>query len=339
MSLVIPLFIPHRGCPHQCLFCNQESITGISERNDKFLLEAAATIELWLRRSTSPATTNQDVEVAFYGGSFTCLPLEEQACLLGIVQPFIDQGRVHSIRLSTRPDCMTDKIAQFLLEHRVRKVELGVQSLNNEALQASKRGHSVEDSIQAIATLKNAGIQVGVQLMAGLPRETTCSFLGGVERLIGLAPDFVRLYPVVVVAHSELEHLYHEGKYQPLSLNKAVALARLFFVKMKNAAIPVIRMGLQPTVDLDAVVVAGPYHPSFGELVQTRIWFDRIRKRLAARQDGESLIMRISHRDLSAVQGIRKCNIKRLHALGYADCFSIETNEEMVRGTSSFIKK
>lgn len=339
MPLVIPLFIPHRGCPHQCLFCNQESITGVSERNDDFFREAAAIIETWLARSALPSQAPQYVEVAFYGGSFTCLPIEEQARLLGIVQPFIDQGRVQSIRLSTRPDCVTDEIAHFLCEHRVRKVELGVQSMNNAVLRSSKRGHSVEDSIEAIAILKNAGIEVGVQLMAGLPRETTISFLAGVQRLISLAPDFVRLYPVVVVADSELEHLYHQGKYQPLSLNKAIALASLILTRMKAAAIPVIRIGLQPTEDLDALVVAGPYHPSFGELVQSRIWFDLIRKRLAKRQDGESLVLKISHRDLSAVQGIRKCNIKRLHVLGYADCFSIETDKTMVRGTSIFIGK
>ncbi|CAG35975.1 elongator complex protein 3 [Desulfotalea psychrophila] len=335
MGLVIPLFIPHRGCPHQCLFCNQESITGCAEPKADYGEEAIATIEEWLARESLHGELRER-EVAFYGGSFTCLPEEEQARLLALVQPYIDRGLVDGIRLSTRPDCISKDIAEFLVAHRVKKVELGVQSMDDGVLRAAKRGHSALDCRRAIAILQAAGLQVGVQLMAGLPRETTAIFLRGLDEIIGLRPDFVRLYPVVVVRHSELEDLYLKGRYQPISLAKAVAFGHLFRVRMDRADIPIIRMGLQPSKDLEQMLVAGPYHPAFGELVGSRLWLKEIRHRLRDLQEGENLLMTISHRDLSVAQGMKKYNIRRIQALGYGDRFSIQLDVQMTRGTRKF---
>ncbi len=329
MALVIPIFIPHRGCPHQCLFCNQQSITGQDDRDRPVEEEIVRTIEEWLARSRG----RNEVQVAFYGGSFTCLAMEEQIGMLSPVSPFIDSGLVTSIRLSTRPDCIDRDICNFLQEFRVKTVELGVQSLNDHVLRKSRRGHTVLQSREAVKILRGAGMQVGVQLMVGLPSETTVSFLQGIDEVIRLQPDFVRLYPVVVVKNSGLEDLYHQGVYHPLSLNKAVALSIKGYSRLAGAAIPVVRMGLQPSKSLEESIVDGPYHPSFGELVKSRIWFRQIRKKLNTLLPEEKVTIFVSHRDLSAVNGMKRQNIKRLIELGFGDRFGITADKSMERGS------
>ncbi len=331
--MIIPLFIPHRGCPHQCSFCNQESITGQNESGiADYVKHAVQTINEWLER---PHRDKQN-EVAFYGGSFTCLPEDDQIVLLELVQSFIKQGQVTGIRLSTRPDCISLDVVEFLKSYGVEKVELGVQSLSDHVLMNSKRGHSVADVISSLELIKEADIQVGVQLMAGLPGETTRTFLKGVEKLIQLKPDFVRLYPVVVVKNSELEQRYLAGVYKPLSINKAVALSARFYTRMQHANIPVIRIGLQPSADLEKMVVAGPYHPAFGELVQSRIWLRKIRN-IFKKAPAESIVtLHISNRDLSSVQGVKKINIQRLEQLGLSRRFTIQTDKSRERSNYDF---
>jgi len=329
MPLVIPIFIPHRGCPHHCLFCNQQSITGQDSSFPQLKMEIRNTVEKWMERSPG----RSEVQVAFYGGSFTCLAREEQVELLSAVRPFIDSERVGSIRLSTRPDCIDPEICRLLQSSGVKTVELGVQSLSDRVLNKSRRGHTVSQSRDALKMLQEAGIQVGVQLMVGLPSENTLSFLHGIDKTIQLQPDFVRLYPVLVVKNSGLEYSYNRGEYQPLSLNKAIALTAKAYSRLSGAAIPVIRMGLQPSKSLEQSIIAGPYHPSFGELVKSRIWFSGIRKQLATLRYGEKLTVLVSHRDLSAVIGLNKKNIKRFAELGLSGCLIIKTDKHMQRGS------
>ena len=333
MALVIPIFIPHRGCPHQCLFCNQQSITGQDGGSQRIKVEIGETIEEWLRRSPG----RDKVQVAFYGGSFTCLGSEEQVSMLASVSSFLNSGRVDSIRLSTRPDCIDRDVCSLLQEFGVRTVELGVQSLDDMVLKNSRRGHTASDSIEAFESLQEAGMQVGIQLMVGLPTETTNSFLHGVNEVIRMRPDFVRLYPVVVVKKSGLEELYYRGEYQPLSLNKAVALTAKSYSRLQRVGIPVVRVGLQPSESLEEALVAGPYHPSFGELVQSRIWFKKIRKKLAVLHDNEKITISVSHRDLSAVIGLKRKNIKRLGELGFGDRFIITADKRMERGRIKYV--
>ncbi len=333
MALVIPIFIPHRGCPHQCLFCNQQSITGQANGSRQLKVEITKTIEEWLVRSPG----RREVQVAFYGGSFTCLAVEEQVEMLLAVRSFLNSGRVKSIRLSTRPDCIDRDVCSLLQEFGVKTVELGVQSMDDRVLRHSRRGHTVSQSIAALKLLKKVGMQAGVQLMIGLPVETTNSFLLGVDEVIRLKPDFVRLYPVVVVKKSKLEDLYCKGEYKPLSLNKAVALTAKGYLRLRKAAIPVVRMGLQPSESLEQSLVSGPYHSSFGELVQSRIWFKRIRKKIADLHSGEKMIISVSHRDLSAVIGMNRKNIKRLNELGFRDRFTIITDKSMERGCIRYV--
>jgi len=368
MPLVIPIFIPHQGCPQQCLFCNQHSITGDRDDPSEVVAQVPVVIREWLARSRN----SQPVQVAFFGGSFTCLPQSRQKELLAAVKPFLrppgmdaqvslapgmDQERqasldtsasiapgntedlpprVDCIRISTRPDCVDPATCAFLWSQGVRIVELGIQSLDDKVLQASRRGHTAEQSRQAVALLQAAGMEVGVQLLPGLPLETTGSFLRTVREVAALAPSFVRLYPVLVVQHSGLAAMYHRGAYRPLSMNRAIAMSCRAKEILEAAAIRVVRMGLQPSASLERELVAGPYHPAFGELVAARIWFNKIRPLLVGCPDGRRLTVRVSHRDLSAVVGMKRSNLRRLAQLGLLDRLEILTDTTLPRGTLEY---
>jgi histone acetyltransferase (RNA polymerase elongator complex component) len=337
MPLVIPFFIPHQGCPQQCLFCNQHSITGEGEGQGGVAESVAATIREWLARPRRPrrppGMDEERPQVAFFGGSFTCLPRGRQEELLAAVQPFLASGQVGCIRLSTRPDCVDQEVCSFLLARGVRIVELGVQSLDDRVLQASRRGHDAEDSRRAVALLQEAGMEVGVQLLPGLPLETTGSFLRTVREVVTLAPAFVRLYPVLVVEHAGLAEMYRRGEYRPLSMNRALALSCRAKELLTAASIRVVRIGLQPSAALERELLAGPYHPAFGELVASRIWLKRIRPLLASCPLGKRVTIQISPRDMSAVVGMKRLNIQRFERLGVADRLEIITDTNMKRGT------
>ena len=330
MGLVIPIFISHRGCPHQCLFCNQRVIAGTGE--DAWP-DVAGEIRTWLSRSR----TEEEVQVAFYGGSFTCLGRELQERLLAPVQPFLEAGVIGSIRVSTRPDCITEENCRFLKQRGVVTVELGVQSLDDRVLAHSRRGHDAGQSRRAMMLLREAGLAVGVQLLPGLPGETTCSFLAGVKEVARFKPELVRLYPAVVVAGSELATLYGEGRYRPLSLNRAIGLTRRAREILTEAGVTVARMGLQPSESLAASVLAGPYHPSFGELVISRQWFRELRLRLAACPQGGRLTVKVAERDLSALVGMKKMNIKRLAALGLLERCALCAEKDRERGRVEYV--
>jgi len=310
---VIPIFIAHQGCPHQCLFCNQRSITGAAEG----LLTAREVRETILGQLAWPRRhSGGPVQVAFYGGSFTGLAMERQRELLGAAQPFLAAGQVQELRLSTRPDYVTPEIAGFLRQHGVGIVELGAQSLDDRVLAASGRGHTVAQVRTAVACLKEAGIQVGLQLMLGLPGDCTATALASGRRAAELAPDLVRLYPCLVVSGSPLAELYHQGRYQPLSLLRAVALAGRLWAIFTAQGISVVRMGLQPSASLEKAVLAGPYHPAFGELVLSRLLFDRVRALLSARPRQQRHRLCLAKTDESIYRGRGNGNVKRLAVLG-----------------------
>lgn len=311
--LVIPVFIAHQGCPHRCLFCNQHSIAGV-DGEPVGPTEVVETVDLWLSR---PRRYPQaPVQVAFYGGSFTGLPLDRQQALLGAVQPFLRSGQVDGLRISTRPDGMDDQIARFLREHGVAIVELGAQSLDDVVLAASNRGHTEAQVRTAVACLRRAGLRVGLQLMLGLPGDSTRRALRSAAQAAALAPDLVRLYPTLVVAGSPLADDYQQGHYRPLSLLGAVALAGRMWRIFSAQGIPVVRMGLQPGPSLEASLLAGPHHPAFGELVRSRLLFNLARQRLAEREPGQACRLRIATADHSVFRGQRSRSLRRLADLG-----------------------
>ena len=275
--------------------------------------------------------------MAFYGGSFTCLSRTRQATLLNAVQPFLERGKVTSIRLSTRPDCVDEMSCEFLLGNGVKIVELGVQSLDDRVLQTSQRGHSSEDCVRAARILSEKGLQLGIQLMPGLPKETTVSFFRTLDRVIELNPTFVRLYPTLVINGSGLADHYRRGLYRPLTMNRAIALCRRAKEILDQAGITIMRMGLQASTSLEKELLAGPYHPAFGELVAARQWFRRARRLLASCPAEHRLQMHIAERDLSAFVGPKRINMKRLRDLGLEQRLELKTDKIMERGTMRYV--
>lgn len=335
MPLVIPIFIPHEGCPHACIFCNQHSISGHGAA-PVTPQDVHETITTWLDRRRSG---NQDqVQVAFYGGSFSGLPTGRQTELLGAVQPFLDQGQVQTIRISTRPDYIDRDRLDLLVRHRVGIIELGAQSCDDRVLLQSGRGHSSAAIGGAARLIKESGIRLGIQLMLGLPGDRFQTLRRTVQTVIRLQPDFVRLYPVLVLRGSGLEPLYHQGGYQPLSLDRAVVLTAYIKKRFDDQGIQVVRMGLQPTAELERALVAGPYHPAFGHLVDSRLMLNQVRQALAATPGTDRVTLVIAERDQSVFRGIRSANMHRLQQLGLLDRFSLRTDPGQPRQTLRVIQ-
>lgn len=307
---IIPVFIPHLGCVHQCIFCNQKKITGC--HTPVTSTQVAAIIRERL------AKINQDrrIEVAFYGGSFTALPVEVQNNLLFPASQALQNGQIHAIRLSTRPDCINEGTLLNLINHGVSIVELGVQSLDDTVLISAARGHSSQDVTKAVEVLKNAGIRCGLQLMPGLPKEDWASLINTVRQTVVLHPDFVRVYPAVVISGTRLADLYNQGDYQPLSLQQAVARSAYMKLVFEGHGIDVIRIGLQATEELDSKdnVLAGPYHPAFGELVDSHIFYLMLARFIEETSlDSKTEFMIVHHpKDTSKVRGQYNNNLNRL---------------------------
>jgi histone acetyltransferase (RNA polymerase elongator complex component) len=306
---IIPVFIPHYGCKHQCIFCNQQKITGMVTPVDAQHVQQ--TIDVHLARITE----RRFIEVAFYGGSFTALPLELQQRLLTPAYQALQRGQVNGIRLSTRPDCITDEIVDNLLAFNVTVVELGVQSLDEAVLIASQRGHTVDDVKNAADILRRREVSFGIQIMPGLPGEDWYSLLLTANRAIALRPHFARLYPTIVIDKTELATCYLQGLYQPLTLEAAIqktAFLKLFF---EQHNIPVIRTGLQATEELDnaGTVLAGPYHSAFGELVDGYLFFQMLLQAFEKiPHSSEPIIIRHHRRDQSKIRGISNCYFHQL---------------------------
>ncbi len=288
-------------------------------------------VEQWLARPRKrPAAP---VEVAFFGGSFTGLPENRQQELLGAVAPYRESGRVDSIRLSTRPDYISSETTAFLKEHGVGCVELGVQSLAPEVLAASGRDYTPAGVERAVGLLKSAGFTVGLQLMVGLPGETTVRMITSARRTVSLQPDFVRIYPALVLRNTGLHRLYTAGKYRPLSIHGAVARAGRIKAIFDQQRIKVVRVGLQPSAELEEKVVAGPYHPAFGELVASRLLFNRTRRLLMQVKDGDIRQVVIASADLSAFRGPGNRNMKRLKTIGLLQKMKLACDPDQPRQT------
>lgn len=331
MVFVIPFFIPHQGCPHQCLFCNQNSITGETYSSADIRADIDRLIEEWLsyRKNRKPT------HFAFYGGSFTCLPMDQQTNMLEALLPWVKKGEIDLLRLSTRPDCINPEICEFLRQYDVGVVELGVQSLDNKVLHASRRGHDSQDARVATELLKEKGFQVGIQLMPGLPGETRMSFMRTVKKVISLQPTFVRIYPAVVVEKSGLAELYFKGKYAPLSLDMAVVLCSWAMKRFQENDIEVVRTGLQHSHSLQKSVIAGPYHSAFGEMVKARQWFKRVRS-ILAENGNEKIRFTISTRDLSCFNGVNRSNREKYAKLGLDERMEVMVDRHMQRGSLDY---
>ncbi len=265
------------GCPHRCIFCNQRRIAGVSgSLVTQDSLED--TVKLYLR--TKPKKEGMKTQIAFYGGSFTGMDLNVQESLLCSAYSFIKDGKVDSIRVSTRPDCIDPDIVSFLKAYKVGTIELGVQSMVDRVLMQSNRGHTSYDTLKAVKTISRNELELGLQIMPGLPGDTPELILHTVDRVIEMKPDFVRIYPTMVIKDTPLEELYLKGSFEPMTLDEAIDICKEALLRFKNADIPIVRVGLQPTPELEreGTIIAGPSHPSFRQLVESAIFFEMAKR-------------------------------------------------------------
>lgn len=274
---VIPIFVPHLGCPNDCIFCNQKSISGQKKNITKE--EAKKTIDNFLNHIKDKDAKK---EIAFFGGSFTGIDEKVQEELLQIAYEYIQKRQVNSIRISTRPDYINKDILKRLKKYKVKTIELGVQSTNDYILGRANRGHTFKDVEKASKLIRRYGFNLGHQMMVGLPESTRADDINTAKSLIKLKPKMVRIYPVLVIKGTKLEKEYNEGIYEPLSVVQAVETCKQLVRMFTDKKIEVIRVGLQNTDEIcepgskESEVVAGPFHPAFGQLVESGMWYDAI---------------------------------------------------------------
>ncbi len=299
----IPIFVPHRGCPFDCVFCNQRRITGVG--TDVSAKDVTEKIEEYLKILPSD---NVRIEVAFFGGSFTGIPMEEQNALMDAVLPYIKSGRVSGIRLSTRPDYITYEILDNLQKHCVTTIELGVQSMDDEVLKCASRGHTAQQVKNAVEMIKKYPFTLGLQMMTGLPGDTPEKSIYTANEIIKLHPSIVRIYPTLTIKDTYMEKMYRDGRYVPQTLDEAVELAKKLLLMFEAENIKVIRLGLQSTDEIseNGSVVAGPVHSSFGELVESSIYLDIMREKLPK---NANVKMFVNPTEISKAVGNKRKNI------------------------------
>ncbi len=303
----IPIFIPHYGCPNACVFCNQKKITGkpcyeksavINEIN-----AALATID---REST-------EIELAFFGGSFTAIPENEMLGLLEISDIFIKSGQISSVRLSTRPDAINGHILDILSCHGVKTIELGLQSFSDTVLNASKRGHSAEQSEDACILIKKHGFRLIGQMMAGLPCSTLEDELYTAKKICELGCDGARIYPTVVFPDTELDGMKKSGKYTPLTTEDAVFRAAQILKVFVQNNVPVIRIGLCSNETLHDTSYSENYHSAVGELAINRYYLDKMTEMLDGFDcKGKTVIFTVASGKISQAVGQKKTNVLTL---------------------------
>lgn len=304
---IIPIFVPHLGCPNDCIFCNQKKITNVStsmtpEKAKDIIEEHLETLD----------SNKYSIEISFFGGTFTGIDKVDQKLLLNVALDYKESGRVEKIRLSTRPDRVDSSIIDLLKAYKVDIVELGVQSLDDEVLRASNRGHNAHDVIGAVERLKTAGFKVGIQIMPGLYKTNYLSDLKTLNQVIDLSPDFVRLYPTLVIKGTRLKELYENDDYTPLSVEKAVEFCKIAYVLFESRDINIIRMGLQPTdgISWGNDVVSGPFHPAFRSLVLSSLYGDYIESVLDG-NEYKNAEFNVPQSLISFVVGQNKSNVAR----------------------------
>ena len=268
----IPVFIPGVACPFQCIFCDQKKISGSSGLPSDEMVN-----EIICRNLETISRENTIIEAGFFGGTFTGLKPELQQRYFDVVRPFIQKGRIDSIRISTRPDFISHEILTFLKKNHVRTIELGAQSMDDEVLMRSSRGHTVRDTITASQMITEAGFSLGLQMMIGLPGDTEEKSIQTAHKIIESGTSETRIYPALVISGTVLGKLYDAGEYNPLELEDAIRWTKNVVTVFESSSIRILRIGLHPSEDLlnQSALVAGPFHPSFRELVMTELWHDR----------------------------------------------------------------
>ena len=298
---IIPVFISHQGCPHQCVFCNQDRIARVVEK-EVTAEDVKRTIEDYLKTINSKGAT---LEVSFFGGTFTAIPEKKQRELLAVALEYKNKGLIHNIRMSTRPDAINNYILNYLKDYKVDIIELGVQSLDNEVLIKAGRGHTAEQVEKASHLIKEHGFILGHQIMPGLPGDTFEKDINTAKKSIEMKPDICRIYPAIIIKDTPMEKMHERGEYNSYSLKDAVYISSELLKLYKKAKVKVIRIGLQPTESITwgKDIVDGPFHPAFRELVEGYLICNTLREKT---NEDKDIIIEINPRDISKLYSNKK---------------------------------
>ncbi len=307
----VAIFVPHAGCPRQCSFCNQRHIAGQS----RFPTEEDVQSACETAKRTLPAGAT--AQIAFFGGSFTAIPREDMVRLLKAAVPYVKSGAFSGIRVSTRPDAIDREVLELLKAYGVTTVELGAQSMDDAVLKNCRRGHTAKQVAEAAALIREAGLSLGLQMMTGLPGDTDEGALYTARALAALKPDEVRVYPTLVIDGSPLAEEYRAGTYTPKTLEQAVTLcAKLLTFFEEERGIPVIRLGLHAEEDMMRHCVAGPWHPAFRELCESRLYRNKA-ERILKQSNNKECVLAVNPACVSRMVGHRRENVIAFAKAGY----------------------
>ncbi len=305
---IVPIFLPNIGCPHQCVFCNQVAITGKKQN-----LPSPEQIHSWVNEFLKyKGEKRKNAQISFYGGNFLGLKKNLFRSILHEATKFVRAGAVDSIRFSTRPDTINKENLYNIKDFPVATIELGVQSMDDQVLSMSQRGHTSLDTKEAVNLLKKEKYEIGLQMMVGLPGDDESKSLTSGDRIADLSPDFVRIYPTVVLENSLLAKWYKDGKYTPPSFDACISLVKKLYILFKEKDIQVVRMGLQISNDLDkdVKIIAGPYHPAFGHIVYSELFLDMVVAAIKSENVlPEILFVKVNPKSISKMRGLKNKNI------------------------------
>lgn len=313
----VALFVPHKGCPHQCVFCNQKSISGETKSI------TAEDVHLAVEQAEKNHTV-ENAEIAFFGGSFTAIPKDYMLELLNAAVIHIDGKKFCGIRISTRPDAIDREICEILKKYKVTAVELGAQSMDDNVLLMNRRGHTSADIKNAMALLKEYGFETGLQMMTGLYGSDENESIQTAEEIIALRPDTVRIYPTVVIENTPLAELYRSGEYIPQTVSEAADICAKLILMFHKENIRIIRVGLHSGGGVDEGYVAGAFHPAFKEICESRIYLNEIKNQL---KNKGSYVVYVPKGATSQAVGQKKDNLLKLKSLQF-DC-KIKESEEL----------
>lgn len=325
----IPIFVPHKGCPNDCSFCNQRKITGASDTMTPHLAE-----EIIEKHLLTVDRNTSHVQIAFFGGSFTGISRNEQKELLEVASRYVLSGQVDGVRISTRPDYINREILEFLKEYGVKTIELGVQSMIDKVLVANDRGHSAKTAEDASFLIKEYGFELGLQMMTGLYSDDYKGAIRTAKKIIELKPSCVRIYPTLTIKDTKLEKLYNEGRYVPMTLDETVSLCAELLEMFEEAEISVLRVGLLGTDNINekADVVAGPFHQAIGELAESEKFYNLALRKIF--ECGKKQIkIYVNPRYISTAIGHRKKNIIRFNDLKEIEKIELLQNDNVAYGS------
>lgn len=303
----ISIFIPHSGCPNQCSFCNQHTISSTEKP------PSADDVTKLLSEACPNLSSPENTEIAFFGGSFTAIPRGYMISLLEASQPFLKEYGLSGIRISTRPDCINAEILDILKKYGVTSIELGAQSMCDEVLSANDRGHSAEQVRKASSLIKEYGFELGLQMMTGLYKSSPDDDRFTAEEIIALSPATVRIYPVVILGGTKLADLYQSGVYSPIPFDEEAELCAELLGRFEKAGIRVIRLGLHASENVGSEAVGGYYHPAFREICMGILFRKAAEKRIIAKG---SYDIYVNPKSVSIANGQKKCNISYFEKKG-----------------------